>query len=52
MQLRTSIVKIVSTPGRCQLFREKTEQYYSLATRISKKGVITQVARLMPVRDI
>ena len=52
MQLRTSIVKIVSTPGRRQLFREKTEQYYSLATRVSKKGVITQVARLMPVRDI
>ena len=52
MQLRTSIVKIVSTPGRRQLFREKTEQYYSLATRVSKKGVITQVARLMPVRDV
>ena len=52
MQLRTSIVKIVSTPGRRQLFCEKTEQYYSLATRVSKKGVITQVARLMPVRDV
>ncbi|KAF8257527.1 hypothetical protein EI94DRAFT_1629671 [Lactarius quietus] len=51
-QLRTAIVKIVGTPGQCQLFREKAKQYYSLTTRQSKKGVITQVAALMPVRDI
>lgn len=51
-QLRTAIVKIVSTPGRRQLFREKAKQYYSLATRRSKKGVITQVSTLMPVRDV
>ncbi|KAF8263013.1 hypothetical protein EI94DRAFT_1807894 [Lactarius quietus] len=51
-KLRTAIVKIVGTPGRRQLFREKAKQYYSLTTRQSKKGVITQVAALMPVRDI
>jgi hypothetical protein len=51
-QLRTAVVKIVSTPGRHQLFREKARQYYSLATRHSKKGVITQVATLMPMQDV
>jgi hypothetical protein len=51
-QLRTAIVKIVGTPGRRQLFCEKARQYYSLATHHSKKGVITQVAALMPVRDV
>ena len=51
-QLYTTIVKTVGTPGQRQLFREKAKQYYSLTTRHSKKGVITQVVALMPVRDI
>ncbi|KAH9011702.1 hypothetical protein EDB83DRAFT_2171948, partial [Lactarius deliciosus] len=50
-KLRTAVVKIVSTPRRCQLFRKKARQYYSLNTHRSKKGVITQVAALMPVRN-
>ncbi|KAH9015122.1 hypothetical protein EDB83DRAFT_2232795, partial [Lactarius deliciosus] len=50
-KLRTAVLKIVSTPGRRQLFREKAKQYYSLDTYHSKKGEVTQIAMLMPVRD-